>query len=146
MLQADSAVDISERIRFQAIELFIVHLPSDKSEPFRPFGDHYRVLMGIHAGGGCGWGEIYLHEGQRPADWVVWASWYERFMHRSFDCKASLEKDILYAVDPSHLTRVQLLCDALQTLHSSRENASELTNQGTNGGLFRMAEAYVSLF
>lgn len=145
MLQADADVEAPGQIRLHAIELFILRLSSKESGTFDPFGEHYRVFMRIKAGKGNGWGEIFLNEGHRPADWVVWASWYERFLHRSFKSQASLQEDILRSVDPLHLSRAQLLCDALQGAGQA-EDRSSITGKGGSGPLFRLAEAYVSLF
>lgn len=47
MLQAGSDIEAPAILRFYAIELFMIYLPSGKSEPLSHFGDHYRVLMRI---------------------------------------------------------------------------------------------------
>ncbi|MWV44420.1 hypothetical protein GRF59_12340 [Paenibacillus sp. HJL G12] len=147
MLQADTSTRVQAVIRLHAIELFILHLPSSKSEPLHSLGDHYRVLMRIHSSCGKGWGEIYLNEGNRPVDWVTWASWYERFLHRNFADEASLQNDILHSIQPFHLPRVQLLCDAIHETAAGRTTRGSVTEDRQDSGhLLRFAEAYVSLF
>ncbi|MEC0239397.1 hypothetical protein P4H66_05955 [Paenibacillus dokdonensis] len=147
MLQAGSGIEAPAKLRFLAIELFMIHLPSGKSEPLSHFGDHYRVLMRIDTTSGSHWGEIYLNEGSRPADWVAWASYYEKFLHRSFASEASLQAEILCSIHPFHLARAQLLCETLRgKTVLCHDSWIELTDQGDSRPLLNMAEAYISLF
>lgn len=140
MIQAEPDAQAPSVLRIHAIELFILHLPAGGPEPFYRVGDHYRVLMRIHTSSGIGWGEIHLNEGSRPADWVTWASWYNKFLHRRFADEHSLQNDILHSIHPQLLSRVQLLSDAIQGA------AARTAQPGESCHLLEIAEAYVSLF
>jgi len=150
MLQTESGVASKanqETIRLHAIELFVIHLPKENQVTLCGFGDHYRIMMRMMTSRGCGWGEMYLNEGNRPSDWTAWASWYEQVLRRSFESVSSLENSLISGMRPNHLGRVQLLCDALQGLTGpSGGRVGIEAGQDERSLLISAAEAYVSLF
>ncbi|GIO31875.1 MULTISPECIES: hypothetical protein [Paenibacillus] len=150
MLHTESDTEplaVQGTIRLHAIELFVIHLTKKNPSTFCGFGDHYRVLMRIVTSGGCGWGEMYFNEGNRPVDWTAWASWFEQVLHRNFKSVSSIETGLISNLRPFHLARLHLLCDALQGLSgTSGRGLGAEGEQVERSILMNTAEAYVSLF
>lgn len=133
--------------RIYGIELYILHLKPLQPDPYHVYGDHYHVLMHMKTNIGASWTEVFMNEANRPADWVCWASWYEKYLRRSFRSEEELLADMLVSMNPVHLQKAQLLYDALHLLKGDKKfEASIGLPENDIIKLVSEAEAYVSLF
>ncbi|GAB6988199.1 hypothetical protein [Paenibacillus pini] len=125
------------------IELYILHLNPSQPNSYRVYEDHYHVLMYMKTNNGSTWSEVFLNEANRPADWVYWASWYEKFLHRKYVGEAELQADVLASMTLPHLPKAQLIYDAL---HLIKDRKTSFGPPEEVSKIVHEAEAYVCLF
>ncbi|MGO4373282.1 hypothetical protein AB4Z21_21450 [Paenibacillus sp. MCAF20] len=91
----------------------------------------YRVCLHLATTNGLGWGELFVNEADKPADWIRWGSMLHRYIGE------------MHAKESPVDNRIHgLFNDAL--LHVRNDKST--LNPAMSGDLLKCSVSYISLF